>query len=75
MKVDIHAGGQKIATGHVGADGQICNVQAVDGKGMGYGRYVQIAATDGAHIGASISVLVMGDEGGKVKLEHPWPFK
>jgi hypothetical protein len=75
MKVDIHAGGQKIATGQVDADGHISNVQAVNGKGMGYGRYVQIAVTDGAHTGASISALVMSDEGGKVKLEHPWPFK
>jgi hypothetical protein len=75
MKVEICVDNKKIAIGRVGPDGTICDVVPFEGRGIGYGRYVQIAVTDGAHIGASISVLVMGDEGGKVKLEHPWPFK
>ena len=74
MKVEICVDNKKIATGEV-VDGMIANVVPYEGRGIGYGRYVQIAVTDGVHRGASISALVMGDEDGKVKLEHPWPFK
>jgi hypothetical protein len=75
MKVDIHAGGQKIATGQVGPDGMIENVVPYEGRGIGYGRYVQVAVTDGKHTGSSFTVLIMGDTGTALTLKEPWPFK
>jgi hypothetical protein len=75
MKVDIHALGKKIATGKVGSDGMIADVMPFEGRGIGYGRYVQIVATTGKHTGSSLTALIMGDSGTALTLKEPFPFK
>jgi hypothetical protein len=75
MRVEICADGKKIATGQVSADGIIENVVPFEGRGIGYGRYVQIAVTDGKHTGSSFTILIMGDTGTALTLERPFPFK
>jgi hypothetical protein len=75
MKVEICADNKKIATGQVGPDGMIENVVPFEGRGIGYGRYVQIAVTDGAHTGSSITALIMGDSGTDLILQERMPFK
>jgi hypothetical protein len=75
MKVEICADGKKIATGRVGPDGMIADVVPFEGRGIGYGRYVQIVCTDGAHTGSSLTALVMGDTGTALTLKEPMPFK
>lgn len=75
MKVEICVDNKKIATGQVGPDGMIENVVPYEGRGIGYGRRVEIAVTDGKHTGSSITALIMGDIGTDLKLEEPMPFK
>jgi hypothetical protein len=75
MRVEICADGKKIATGQVGADGMISDVVPFEGRGIGYGRYVQIVATSGKHTGSSLTALVMGDTGTALTLKEPMPFK
>jgi hypothetical protein len=75
MKVEICAYNKKIATGEVGPDGMIENVVPFEGRGIGYGRYVQIAVTDGKHTGSSLTALIMGDTGTALTLKEPMPFK
>jgi hypothetical protein len=75
MKVDIHPLGKKRATGHVGSDGMIENIVPFEGRGIGYGRYVQIVAVSGKHTGSSITALIMGDTGTALTLKEPMPFK
>jgi hypothetical protein len=75
MKVEICVDNKKIATGEVGSDGMIANVMPYEGRGVSYGRYVQIAVTDGKHIGSSLTALIMGDTGTALTLKEPMPFK
>jgi hypothetical protein len=46
-----------------------------EGREVSYGRYVQIAVTDGKHTGSSFTVLIMGDTGTALTLERPFPVK
>jgi hypothetical protein len=51
------------------------NVVPYEGRGVSYGRYVQIVVTDGKHTGSSFTILIMGDTGTALTLKEPFPFK
>jgi hypothetical protein len=73
--VDIYSGRDRIARGTVGLDGMIADVKPVDGKGLAYGRHLQFTVMEGQHVGQTVTGLVMGDEGGRLTLKEPMPFK
>jgi hypothetical protein len=75
MKVGIYAGPDKLATATVDRDGMLSNVIPHEGRGLAYGRYLQITAIDGRHTGSTITALVMGDTGNRAVLKEPFPFK
>jgi hypothetical protein len=73
--VEIYVGRDKVATGRVGEDGMIAELEPFQGKGLAYGRHVQITVMAGKHVGQTITAQIIGETGGAVILKEPMPFQ
>lgn len=53
----------------------ITNLKPTEGRGLGFGRRLQVVPLEGGHIGQAVVMQIRGDEGGNAKLHEPFPLK